>query len=596
MKAIMIMYDSLNRNLLQPYGCDWTITPNFQRLAERSVRFDNSYAGSLPCMPARRELHTGRSNFLHRSWGPIEPFDDSMPEILKNNGIYTHLVSDHQHYWEDGGATYHTRYNSWESARGQEGDTWKALLPAEPDEPTAFHKSEPPADMVAALHHHDRTNRKYTSTEEEMPQAMTFRNGLEFLENNHQADNWFLQIETFDPHEPFFTTEDYKRLYPHDYQGMQADWPPYYPVQEDAETVQHVRYEYAALLSMCDHYLGQVLDFMDVHQMWQETLLIVNTDHGFLLGEHDWWGKAVMPVYNEIARTPLFVWDPRTQIRGVSRNSLVQTIDLAPTLLDYFGQLVPSDMTGRSLRQVIETDQPIRDVAVFGFFGSHVNITDGQYLYMRAPVDQSNCPLYEYTLMPTHMRTRFTPDEIRETTLVSPFVFTKDCPVMKIKARRDYTNPYQFGSKLYNLIEDPTQSVEIDDCGQEIRMIGLLADYLRENDVPAEQYERLGIPPADPMTNELLFAQRAAREASLNPGILNDFIWDETAAGQFMALMNFSADNRENIRHDFAAFARDTAADRHITCDLVMDYLAKTVPADYLELTRYGLILSGRRQ
>ena len=130
MKAILLLFDSLNRHCLEPYGCDWTHTPNFRRLAERSVRFDRCYAGSLPCMPARRELHTGRYNFLHRSWGPVEPYDDSMPELLKKNGVYTHLISDHQHYWEDGGATYHTRYSSWECVRGQEGDNWQPLVDA----------------------------------------------------------------------------------------------------------------------------------------------------------------------------------------------------------------------------------------------------------------------------------------------------------------------------------------------------------------------------------------------------------------------------------------------------------------------------------
>ena len=114
MKAIMVMYDSLNRHFLEPYGCDWTKTPNFSRLAQRAVTFDNCYVGSMPCMPARRELHTGRYNFLHRSWGPLEPFDDSMPELLSRAGVHTHLVSDHYHYWEDGGATYHQRYTTWD--------------------------------------------------------------------------------------------------------------------------------------------------------------------------------------------------------------------------------------------------------------------------------------------------------------------------------------------------------------------------------------------------------------------------------------------------------------------------------------------------
>ena len=48
-------------------------------------------------MPARRELHTGRYNFLHRSWGTIEPYDDSMPEILKKHCIHSRLATDHYH-------------------------------------------------------------------------------------------------------------------------------------------------------------------------------------------------------------------------------------------------------------------------------------------------------------------------------------------------------------------------------------------------------------------------------------------------------------------------------------------------------------------
>ena len=136
MKAIVVMFDSLNRNWLPPYGCDWVHAPNFRRLAERTVTFDNSYVCSMPCMPARREMHTARPNFLHRSWGPVEPFDDSVPEILKENGVYTHLVSDHYHYWEEGGCNYHTRFSTWEAFRGQEGDPWIGQV-REPDIPDA---------------------------------------------------------------------------------------------------------------------------------------------------------------------------------------------------------------------------------------------------------------------------------------------------------------------------------------------------------------------------------------------------------------------------------------------------------------------------
>ena len=134
MKAIVVMFDTLNRHMLQPYGCDWTKTPNFQRLAQRTVTFNRSYCCSMPCMPARRDFHTGRPNFLHRSWGPIEPFDDSMPQMLAERGVHTHLTTDHYHYFEDGGSTYHNRYTTWQFNRGQEGDPWMGQVAA-PDIP-----------------------------------------------------------------------------------------------------------------------------------------------------------------------------------------------------------------------------------------------------------------------------------------------------------------------------------------------------------------------------------------------------------------------------------------------------------------------------
>ena len=124
MRAILVMFDSLRRDLLPNYGADCVPLPNFARLAERTVTFDRNYVGSLPCMPARRELHTGRLNFLHAPWCPLEPFDDSMPELLRESGVHTHLCTDHYHYIQDGGATYHGRYSTYEVFRGQECDRW----------------------------------------------------------------------------------------------------------------------------------------------------------------------------------------------------------------------------------------------------------------------------------------------------------------------------------------------------------------------------------------------------------------------------------------------------------------------------------------
>jgi len=484
MKAIMVMFDSLNRRMLQPYGCDWVKTPNFQRLAEKSVTFERSYIGSMPCMPARRELHTGRYNFLHRSWGPLEPFDDSMPQLLKEHGVHSHLVTDHQHYWEDGGGTYHNRYSTYEFIRGQEGDLWKGVVG---DVDAETEKKHPGAYMFRQ----DQINRTYLTTEADMPQAKTFDLGLEFIQTNHGADNWFLQLETFDPHEPFFTQQEWKDLYPHDYDGPPFDWPPYDRVTQPPEQVAHVQYEYAALMTMCDHYLGKVLDAMDEHNMWEDTMLIVNTDHGYLLGEHDWWAKARMPWYNELANTPLFIWDPRSAKANERRNSLVQTIDLPATLLEYFGVARPSDMEGQPLRQTIADDTPVREFALFGVHGGHVNITDGRYVYMRA-AEGENAPLYEYTLMATHMRERFTVDELQPIELQDPFAFTKNCQTMKIKKKASPWAIPDFETLLFDLEQDAGQETPLADEALEQRMADSMIAMMRQNDAPAEQYQRLG--------------------------------------------------------------------------------------------------------
>ncbi|MGW5867850.1 sulfatase [Streptomyces sp. NPDC055239] len=501
MKAIMVMFDSLNRHLLPPYGGDWTHAPNFARLAARTVSFDNAYAGSMPCMPARREIHTGRYNFLHRSWGPLEPFDDSMPELLKQNGVYTHLVSDHPHYWEDGGATYHGRYHTWEFFRGQEGDAWKGHV-ADPPMPENLKK------LRSEGFRQDWVNRAYMGSEDKHPQTLTFDAGLEFIETNQAEDRWFVQIETFDPHEPFFSHQQYKDLYPHDYAGPHFDWPDYARVTETDDQIEHARYEYAALLSMCDRSLGRVLDTMDELGLWDDTLLIVNTDHGLLLGEKGWWGKSVQPWYNELVRLPLFVWDPRARdAAGEHRQALVQTIDLAPTLLDYFRVDVPADMQGLPLP--VADDTAVREAGLFGIHGGHVNITDGRYVYMRAPASPDNSPLYEHTLMPTHMRGRFSPAELAGAELTEPFFFTKGVPTLRTRGRT-FFNPYRHGTLLFDLETDPGQGTPLVDDAAELRMATLMVELMRATDAPPSQYERLGLPAEGPVGAEHLLARAQA--------------------------------------------------------------------------------------
>lgn len=626
MKAVMLMFDSLNREMLKPYGCSRIRTPNFERLARHSVRFDQCYAGSLPCMPARRELHTGRYNFLHRSWGPVEPFDDSMPQILKNSGVYTHLISDHVHYWEDGGATYHQRYNSWETVRGQEGDKWKCLPELFDKEEDAKIQNKDGKYFYATrqLHRHDAVNRKYMQTEEDMALVRTVRGGLEFLDANHVCDRWFLQIECFDPHEPFFVAKDCESLCPGGDAGEEKDWPPYHHVTEDAATAEHYKKRYEALLSLCDKYLGELLDKFDELDLWKDTMLIVNTDHGYLLGEHGWWSKIVMPCYDEIAHIPLFIYDPRfPQTAGQVREEIVQTIDLPATLLEFFGLERPRDMQGRSVRKVIEEDRPIRDYALYGIHGAHINIFDGRYVYMKAPVTEANRPLYEYTAMPMHMRNLFSVGELQKAEAVpgSEFPFLKGCPVWKIpkgngNGERDFSdllingmdseeakhidnnsmvNAANFGDKLFDMKKDPRQETELQDAALEAKLANLLRRAMRENDCPAEQFERIGFPVDRPVTKELIEEMHRKEAENEQPLILRDLHWTKGGLNTYKALLRFVPASR---KEEAAALLKEKiagcAADGTVDPDVVLRQVPAVIPEEYVDMVRYFVDLSGR--
>ena len=491
MKAIIVFYDSLNKNYLPPYGNDKVHAPNFERLLQHSVKFDNSFVGSMPCMPARRELHTGRYNFLDREWGPLEPFDDSMPSILKGAGIYTHLISDHLHYWEDGGSTYHNRYSSWEIVRGQEGDHWKGHV-KDPDIPEVVRvPAQQSGTGTSTLWRYDWVNREYIKTEQDQPQTKVFDLGCDFIKKNATADNWLLHIETFDPHEPFQVADKYLDLYEDDYQGPHFDWPRG-KVQESDEVVDHVRRQYSALVSMCDQNLGKILDVMDEHNLWEDTLLIVGTDHGFLLGEHGYWAKNLMPYYNEIANTPLFIWDPRSRRQNESRTSIVQMIDWAPTILEYFNLPIPENMQGHSLAASIENDTSIRDSCLYGVFGGHVNVTDGKYVYMRAPLPDKTEHLFNHTLMPMHMTKLFDPEELAKAEFVGPLRYTKGCNVLKVPAKDKYKIA-KFGNLLFDLENDPKQLQPITDAAVEQTMIAKMIALMQASDAPVEQFERLGL-------------------------------------------------------------------------------------------------------
>ena len=167
-------------------------------------------------------------------------------------------------------------------------------------------------------------------------------------------------------------------------------------------------------------------------------------------------------------------------------------IDWAPTLLDYFNVSIPESMKGKSLKQTIETDIPVREECIYGVHGGHVNMYDGNYTYMRAPVSEENKPLYNYTLMPMHMNKLFSIDEIKDVELSEPVNYSKNVPVLKFRAEDKY-KIYKYGSLIFDINNDPGQLSPLKDQNLEQNLIKKLIKNMEFHESPEDQYSRLGI-------------------------------------------------------------------------------------------------------
>jgi hypothetical protein len=326
-----------------------------------------------------------------------------------------------------------------------------------------------------------------------------------------------------------------------------------------------------------------------------------------------------MPCYDEIVHTPLFIHDPRYAKAGENRKALVQTIDLPATLLDYFQAPVPPDMQGKSLAPVIQKDDPVRDYALFGIHGAHVNITDGEYVDMKAPPGQDNGLLFEYTLMPAHMRCLFTTDDLRQATLVKPFGFTKGCPVLKIpkksnfgsadfsfllsgnknSARRidnnDLLNAANFGDKLFNIKNDPRQEKELEDIAAETRMANLLVRAMAENEAPGEQYERTGLQKDRPVTEDDIRTIHGEAGKEHLPIILGEYDWDRSAVNAYKALLMFipEPERKQASLRIAPALTAAAGSGRYIDYVMVAAAVPLVIPEQYRAMVSYFIGLAG---
>jgi len=504
MKAILILMDSLNRHMMQRYNPDaWMKTPNIDTFAGESIQFDGHWVGSAPCMPARRDIFTGRLNFLERGWGPIEPYDVTFPRLMQEKGVFTHIITDHHHYFEIGGEHYCQQFDTWDFIRGQEHDRYVSRVngPALPDQ------------YLGIMTTQYELNRQRFESDREYPTPVTFQHACDWVRDNRGADDFFLHVEVFDPHEPFDCPQEFLDLYEDDWQGPHYDWSSYSKVgspRNPEHGIEHLRKAYAATATMTDKWFGTFIDTLKENGMYDDTMIILTSDHGHLLGEHGWTAKNDMHVYNEIGHIPLFIHMPQGQGAGTHIDALTQNIDLMPTLCDCFDLETPDRVKGKSLLPLIdgETDK-LRDACIYGWFSKAVNVTDGTYTYLRVPQRADNSPCYSYcSTLDTLNKFIGVPNVVRgkrggtssaDRFEVGPFLEHTSYPVFKVPFENaevfaaSITPLLDEGTLLFDIENDYAQQKALRDPEVEAQMIQKLKDCMIEADSPVEQFERLGI-------------------------------------------------------------------------------------------------------
>lgn len=415
MNTIVILCDTLRRDHCSPYTSgkplnqcwsaeapEWTVpTPNMDRLAARGTVFDNAYCGSSPCMPARRDIYTGRYEFLERGWGPLEEEDsdlprqvsgspnDSIQKVLDRGNNVSYLITDHFHLWEQGAGNYHMGYTGFDFIRGVEGDGYYTHPRAGFDLPEG--------DRMAKNERHWRNVHHIRQSEEDWFSPQVFRKAAEWLENNQDYEDFYLHLDCFDPHEPWDPPKELVDQFDPD--AYNVNWTGHAPYAKweglvAPEEFRSIRARYAANVVLVDRWLGHLMDTVDRLNMWDDTMVIFTTDHGTYNGDHGRTGKLQTHQHDAVAHIPFIVAHPGG--KGEHRQQLVQLVDIYPTVLAAGGRDIPDNRHGVNLLPVLENaDAQTRDYAVCGIFGTSISITDGEWILHQTPVDD-NKPLYWY--------------------------------------------------------------------------------------------------------------------------------------------------------------------------------------------------------
>ncbi|MBA2511550.1 MAG: sulfatase [Rubrobacteraceae bacterium] len=352
--VVVVVADTFRRDHLGAYGNPDIHTPNLDAFARSSVVFDQHVISSFPTMPARADMLTGNFSYTFMGWEPLWLTLHTLPGLLSSAGYTTMGVVDTPYFIRNRFG-YDRGFDDFIWIRGQGDDT----RPHERSDYRSTWRSE--SDRLVAR----------TVTEAE--------NWLE----RHYDEQFFLYVDTWDPHEPWDAPEYYTARYREGYEGEQI-YPAYgnwkkAGLEKDDVDLGHATY--CGEVSMVDFWVGRLLAKLDALGLRENTLVFFTSDHGFYFGEHDYFGKAEWvhdpeasvtadssvpewltdswlltversPLYKELTNVPLMVRGPGLE-PGHTR-AMTTAPDLAPTIMDLVGLGgVPTTMTGDSFGGVL---------------------------------------------------------------------------------------------------------------------------------------------------------------------------------------------------------------------------------------------------
>lgn len=330
--VLFIGVDDLNTNL-GCYGHPVVKTPNIDRLAARGVRFERAYCQYPLCNPSRTSLLSGRRPDTTRVYLDGVPARthlegvDLLPEYFHRFGYFTGQVG------KIGGAA---RYDV--SVKGKHVEKEGGPLKLE--------------------------WRATSNKDEDEPDGYAARQVVRLLEQN-KGKPFFIAAGFGKPHLPFVAPQKYFDLYPPDKivlpqepADVRKNVPAIAFDRHKGDTIltqrqkQEATAAYYSCISFMDAQLGLLLDALDRLDLWDSTVVVLWSDHGFHLGEHGGlWRKAKL--FEECARVPFIVAAPGKQQGAVSPR-LVELVDLYPTLTQLCGLPLPKGLEGTSVVPLLE--------------------------------------------------------------------------------------------------------------------------------------------------------------------------------------------------------------------------------------------------